>query len=88
MWDTIITTPIVSSPVATTNENQELVLQKPIETIGILGRAVTIPFGRCAKSGGSRKSQRVRTSAIPDDYKVYISEEIQMVVIPPHLKKP
>ena len=35
-----------------------------------------------------RRSQRVRRSAIPDDYEIYDCEEFQMEVIPPHLKKP
>jgi hypothetical protein len=35
-----------------------------------------------------RRSQRIRRLAITDDYEVYETEEFQMGMIPPHLKKP
>ncbi|KAM0893325.1 hypothetical protein ACQ4PT_025194 [Festuca glaucescens] len=69
--DNVTATPVVSSPVATTNENRENVttheeeLQQPhmenvpdVETL--------------------RRSQRARKPAIPDDFEIYVSEEVQM----------
>jgi hypothetical protein len=69
--DTAVTTPVVSSPVATMNENEEPVvaheeeLQQP--------QVEEVPINE-----GPRRSQRTRKSAISKEYEVYVSEEIQM----------
>ncbi|KAK1692940.1 hypothetical protein QYE76_009637 [Lolium multiflorum] len=69
--DDVIATPVVSSPVATMNENRENVttheeeLQQPhIES--------------APEIENLRRSQRARKPAIPDDFEIYVSEEVQM----------
>jgi hypothetical protein len=69
--DDVIATPVVSSPVATMNENRENVttheeeLQQPhIES--------------APEIENLRRSQRARKPAIPDDFEIYVSEAVQM----------
>ncbi|KAK1696617.1 hypothetical protein QYE76_013314 [Lolium multiflorum] len=69
--DDVIATPVVSSPVATMNENKENVttheeeLQQPhIES--------------APEIENLRRSQRARKPAIPDDFEIYVSEAVQM----------
>ena len=77
--DTIVTAPIVSSPVATMNEHEEPVIQDPIEPIVTHEEEQQQPHIEQASSNEApRRSQRVRRSAIPDDYEVYECEEVQM----------
>ena len=77
--DTVVTTLIVSSPVATMNDDEEPVPQDPIETIAThegeqqQPRIENVPIEEAP-----RRSQRVRKSAIPDDYEVYECQEFQM----------
>ena len=79
MQDTIVTAPIVSSPVATMNEHEEPVIQDPIEPIVTHEEEQQQPHIEQASSNKApRRSQRVRRSAIPEDYKVYECEEFQM----------
>ena len=77
--DTVVTTPVVSSPVATMNEHEEPVLQDPQEPIVTHEGEQQQPYVEQASSNEApRRSQRVRRSAIPDDYEVYECEEFQM----------
>jgi hypothetical protein len=53
MRDTIVPTPVVSSPVVTINNDEEPVLQEPIQTDATdEGGATIAPNRRCAKCGG------------------------------------
>ena len=77
--DTVVTSPIVSSPVATMNEHEELVLQDTLEPVVTHEGEQQQPHIEQASSNEApRRSQRIRRSAIPDDYKVYECEEFQM----------
>ena len=77
--DTIVTTPVVSSLVATMNEHEELVLQDPLESVVTHEGEQQQPHIEQASSNKApRRSQGVRRSAIPDDYEVYECEEFQM----------
>ena len=78
MEDTVVTTPVVSSPVATMNEHEEHVLQDPIEPVVTHEEEQQQSHIEQASSNQApRRSQRFR-SAIPEDYKVYECEEFQM----------
>ena len=69
MQDTLVTTSVVSSPMATMNEYEEPVLQDLVEPV------VTHEEEQQASTNvAPRKSQRVRKPAIPDDYEVYECE--------------
>ena len=51
--DTMVSAPVVIPPVATMNENEEPVLQDPIEPIATHeGGVKTVSNRRCAKYGG------------------------------------
>ena len=77
--DIVVTTPVVSSPMATMNERKEPVLQDPLDPIVTIEGEQQQPHVEQASSNEApRRSQRVRRSAIPDDYEVYESEEFQM----------
>jgi hypothetical protein len=70
------TTPIVSSSKKMNNVNKDLVIQEPVESIvSWQWRATTAPYQRSASSWGHIRSQRIRKSAISNDYKDYVSEE-------------
>ena len=76
--DDVVQASIVSSSVVATNENEEPIIQDPIEPIAAHEgeqhqRQVEVPTVEA-----SRRSQRVRKPAISDDYQVYNSEEVQM----------
>ena len=74
-----MTAPIVSSPVATMNEHEEPVLQDPQEPIVTHeGEQQQSHVEQASSSEAPRRSQRVRRSAIPDDYEVYECEEFQI----------
>jgi hypothetical protein len=68
---TVTVAPIVSSSVATTNENREHVTTHEEELQQSHMEDVPDMEGR-------RRSQRTRKPAIPDDFEVYVSEEVQM----------
>ena len=85
--DTVVPTPVVSSPVATMNEHEEPVLEEPIEPNVAHEEEQQQPNVEQVPEA-PRRSQRIRRSAITDDYEVYETEEFQMGMIPPHLKKP
>jgi hypothetical protein len=79
VWDTIVPTPIVSSPVAITNNGEEPVLQDSIETDATdEGEQQQPQTEDVPNVEATRRSQRVRRLAIPDDYEVYNTEEFQM----------
>ena len=81
--DTIVPAPVVSSPVVATNQNEELVLQDPIEQIATNeGEQQQPQVEEVPIVVAPRRSQRVRKPAISDDYQVYNSEEVQMQVDP------
>ena len=85
--DTVVSTPVASSPVATMNEHEEHVLEEPIEPNVAHEEEHQQPNVEQVPEA-PRRSQRIRRSAITDDYEVYETEECQMGMIPPHLKKP
>ena len=73
--DTIVTAPVVSSPVAIINEHEEHVLQNLIEQVVAHEKEQQQPHMEQAPTNEApRRSQRVRKSTIPDDYKVYECE--------------
>jgi len=77
--DTIVTSHVVSSPVATINECEEPILQDPIEPIVAHEEEQQhTHMEQVPTNEAPRRSQRVRKPAIVDDYEVYESEEIQM----------
>ena len=69
--------PVASSPVQTMNENEEPVLQEPAETIVAQESQQSLEREAPAVEA-PRRSQRIRKSAIPDDYEVYNSEEFHI----------
>jgi hypothetical protein len=75
--DTVVTAPVVSSPVATINKHEEPVLQDPIEPGVAHVEEQQQPHMEQALEA-PRRSQKVRKSAIPDDYEVYDTEEFLM----------
>jgi hypothetical protein len=69
-------TPIIGSPMTEVDEDLEPVFQEPIinhEEEQQEPRVQDVPHNE-----PPRRSQRARRPAIPDDYEVYVSEEIQM----------
>jgi hypothetical protein len=74
--DTVVPTPIVSSPMVTVNNDEEPVIQEPIQTDATdEGEQQQPQTEDVTNVEASRRSQRVRRSAIPDDYEVYNTEE-------------
>jgi hypothetical protein len=72
-----VPTPVVSSPVATMDEHEEPVLQDPVQPPPVAQEEEQQPQ-EAPTNETLRRSQRVRRSAIPDDYEVYNIEEAQM----------
>jgi hypothetical protein len=65
--------------VATINDHEEPVLQDPIEPVVTYEEEQQQPhMEQVPTNEASRRSQRTRKSAIPNDYEVFVSEEIQM----------
>jgi hypothetical protein len=74
-----VPTPVVSSPVVTVNNDEKLVLQEPIQIdVTDEGEQQQPQIEDVPNVKAPRRSQRVRRSAIPDDYEVYNTEEFQM----------
>ena len=72
---TVVTTPVVSSPMAAVNENEEHVLQEPIVPTVAHEEELQQPHEEnVPEAEAPRRSQRLRKPAIPDDYEIYISE--------------
>ena len=77
--DTVVTAPVVSSPMATINEHEEHVLQDPIEPVVAHEEEQQQPhIEQASINEVLRRSQRVRRSVIPDDYEVYDCGEFEM----------
>jgi hypothetical protein len=70
------TMPIVGSPMTDINEDEEPVFQEPIANHE--EEQQQPPIQDVPHNELPRRSQRARRSAISEDYKVYVSEEIQM----------
>jgi hypothetical protein len=68
-------TPIVGSPMAEVDEELKHVFQEPITNHE--EEQQESPIQDVPHNEPPRRSQMVRKSAISDDYKVYVSEEIQ-----------
>ena len=77
--DTMVPAPVVIPPMATMNDDEELVLQDPIEPIATHeGEQQQPQTEDVSNVEAPRRSQRVRKSAIPTDYEVYNTEKFQM----------
>jgi hypothetical protein len=77
--DTVVPTSVVSSPIVTVNDDEEPVPQDPIETDATdEGSNNSLKQKMCQMWRLREGSQRIRRSAIPDDYEVYNTEEFQM----------
>ena len=77
--DTVVPAPVVIPPVATMNDDEELVLQDPIDPIATHeGEQQQPQTENMPNEEAPRRSQRVRKSAISADYEVYNTEEFQM----------
>jgi hypothetical protein len=68
--------PIVGSPMTEVDKDLEPVFQEPISNHE--EEQQEPPVQDVPHNEPPRRSQRARRSAIPDDYEVYVSEEIQM----------
>jgi hypothetical protein len=74
--DTVVPTPVVSSPIVTVNDDEKPIPQDPIETDAIdEGEQQQPQTEDVSNVEASRRSQRIRRSAIPDNYEVYNTEE-------------
>ena len=77
--DIMVPPPVVISPVSTMNNDEEPVLQDPIEPIATNEGEQQQPQTEDVPNvEAPKRSQRVRKSAIPADYEVYNTEEFQM----------
>ena len=75
----MVSAPVVISPVATMNENEEPVLQDSIEPIATHEGEQQQPQTKVVPNvEAPRRSQRVRKSAISADYEVYNTKKFQM----------
>jgi hypothetical protein len=71
----VAATPIVGSPMVEVDEEVEPIFQEPIANHE---EQQEPPIQDVPHNESPRRSQRVRRSAISDDYEVYVGEEIQM----------
>ena len=79
MQDTVVLAPVIIPPVATMNDDEEPVLQDPVEPIATNEGEQQQPQTEDVPNvEAPRRSQRVRKSAIPADYEVYNTKEFQM----------
>jgi hypothetical protein len=78
MLDTVVPAPVVSSPLPTSNENLEPVLQDPLEPHVELQEEQQQQPQITPNNQNLRRSEKVRRSAISDDYEVYETEEFHM----------
>ena len=77
--DIVVPAPVVIPPVAKMSENEEPILQDPIEPIATHEGEQQQPQTEDVPNvEASRRSQRVRKSAIPTEYEVYNTKEFQM----------
>jgi hypothetical protein len=76
---TAMPTPAVAPPVVTMNEDVEPIHQAPEETVATQeGEQQQPQTDEVPQAQAYGRPQRTRKSAIPDDYEVYNSEEVQM----------
>ena len=76
--DTMVSIPVVIPPVATINDDEEPILQDPVEPIATHEGEQQQPQTKYVPNvEAPRRSQRVRKSAIPADYEVYNTEAFQ-----------
>jgi hypothetical protein len=75
--DTVAPAPVVSPSVPTIDENVEPVFQDPLEPLVEHQEEQQLPH-IAPNNETFRRSQRVRRSAIPEDYEVYETEEYHM----------
>ena len=79
MLDTVVPAPVVIPPVAKMSENEEPVLQDPIEPITTHeGEQQQPQTEDVPNMEAPKRSQRVRKSAISTDYEVYNTKEFHM----------
>jgi hypothetical protein len=77
--DIVVPTPVVSSPVKTVNNDEEPILYEPIQIDATdEGEQQRPQTEDVPNVEAPKRSQRVRRSAIPDDYEVYNTKEFQM----------
>jgi hypothetical protein len=76
---TAMPTPAVAPPVVTMNEDEEPIYQSPEEPVATQGGEQQQPqIDEAPQAQTYGRPQRTRKSAIPDNYEVYNSEEVQM----------
>ena len=74
--DTVVPAPVVIPPVATMNDDEEPVLQDPVEPIATHEGEQQQPQTEDVPNVKTpRRSQRVRKSVIPADYEVYNTDD-------------
>ena len=79
MPDVAVSTPVVTSPMVTINRNEEPVLQDPSESTATNEEEQQQPqTENVPNAETSRRSERIRRRAIPDDYQVYNTENFHM----------
>ena len=79
MQDTVVPAPVVIPAMATMNNNEEPILQDPVEpTATHEGEQQQPQIEDVPNVEAPRRSQRVRKSVIPADYEVYNIEEFQI----------
>jgi hypothetical protein len=72
----VVAMPIVSSPMAEVDDEEEPVFLEPI--VNHEKEKQEPPIQDVPHNEPPRRSQRAKRSAISDDYEIYVSEEIQM----------
>ena len=79
MQDVVVPAPVVIPPMATTNEDEESMIQNPTEPVATHeGEQQQPQTENVPNVEALRRSQRVRRSAISDDYEIYNTEEFHM----------
>ena len=86
--ETAMPMPVVGSPDVAANENEDPVPQDQIEPVAMdEGEQQQPPVQEMPVVVVPSRPQRIRKSAISDDYEVYNSEEIQMEGDPTFLEE-
>ena len=86
--DTMVPAPVVIPPVTTMNDDEEPILQDPVEPIATHEVEQQQPQTKVLNVEAPRRSQRVRKSAISADYEVCNTEEFQMEKDPTSFEEP
>ncbi|XP_066320479.1 uncharacterized protein [Miscanthus floridulus] len=80
--DVVVPAPVVIPPMAITNEDEEPMVQNPTEPIATHeGEQQQPQTENVSNVEALRRSQRVRRSAISDDYEIYNTEEFHMEAV-------